>query len=162
MRKISYMYQKSGGTDYVHSCRECANCVTALRGKKEVRKCSLYVDTESYRSDWDPGYTACRFFSGSALEAPEGSVGKGPVKGPIREEAEDPVLETQGKEAEPAREQETETGRGQETGRKKAKAGPSKTGAIREKAGKPTGHRKKDQYRDGAVQMSLFDLPGFA
>lgn len=62
MRKISQMYQWSGGTDYRHTCYECKNCVKVRRGNRTVYKCMVYGNTDSEASDWKQSYIACKHF----------------------------------------------------------------------------------------------------
>ena len=62
MRKISAMYQWSGGTDPMHRCGECKNCITRPSGKKEIAKCKSYGDLETFRTDWNPNWIACKAF----------------------------------------------------------------------------------------------------
>ena len=63
MRKISAMYQYSGGADYTHCCCECKNFIVCERGKKNVNKCKAYGVTEGPESDWKATYMACRQFN---------------------------------------------------------------------------------------------------
>lgn len=62
MRKISEMYEWSGGTDYRHTCKECKNCVIAWRGKRIVYKCRSYGISASSATDWNAANIACRNF----------------------------------------------------------------------------------------------------
>lgn len=63
MRKISEMYQWSGGTDYRRTCNECRNCKKVKRGSRTIYKCLAYGDTASAASDWKASYIACRHFN---------------------------------------------------------------------------------------------------
>lgn len=63
MRKISAMYEWSGGTDYRHTCYECDNCIKITKGSRQVYKCLVYGDTSSAASDWKASYIACRHFN---------------------------------------------------------------------------------------------------
>lgn len=63
MRKISAMYQWSGGTDYRHTCYECDNCQQFQKGSRKVYKCLAYGNTDSTASDWKASYIACRHFN---------------------------------------------------------------------------------------------------
>lgn len=63
MRRISAMYQFSGGTDYRHTCYECSSCVKVKKGSRQVYKCLAYGNTDSAASDWKPSYIACRHFN---------------------------------------------------------------------------------------------------
>lgn len=62
MRKISAMYEWSGGTDYRHTCYECNNCSKIKKGSRSVFKCRVYGNTDSDASDWKASYIACRHF----------------------------------------------------------------------------------------------------
>lgn len=70
MRKISAMYQWSGGTDYRHTCFECRNCVKVAHGRKTIYKCLSYGDTGSAGTDWKPSYIACKAFGKNPPEVP--------------------------------------------------------------------------------------------
>ena len=59
-RKISAMYEWTGGTDYRHTCGECRSCVKIKKGKKEACKCVMYGDTFG---GWNTSYVACKAFS---------------------------------------------------------------------------------------------------
>lgn len=63
MRKISAMYECSGGTDYRHTCYECRNLRRIKKGNREVYKCQAYGNTDSAASDWKASYIACRHFN---------------------------------------------------------------------------------------------------
>lgn len=62
MRKISAMYEWSGGTDYRHVCKECPNCILVKAGKRTVHKCLSYGNTEYPATDWNPAHIACKAF----------------------------------------------------------------------------------------------------
>ena len=62
MRRISAMYQLSGGANYNHTCGECANCIRITVGKRKVTKCSKYRKLSGTDPDWKVSYMACRFF----------------------------------------------------------------------------------------------------
>lgn len=63
MRKISKMYQVSGGTDYRNVCKWCKNCIEVSRNRQKVYKCKIYGITENHDTDWNPGYIACKLFN---------------------------------------------------------------------------------------------------
>lgn len=63
MRKISAMYEWSGGTDYRHICYECRNCQKVKKGNRSVYKCMAYGNTDSASSDWKASYIACKHFN---------------------------------------------------------------------------------------------------
>lgn len=63
MRKISAMYEWSGGTDYRHTCYECDHCKKIKCGSRTVYKCLVYGNTDSVASDWKASYIACRHFN---------------------------------------------------------------------------------------------------
>lgn len=63
MRKISAMYQFSGGADPAHQCVECCNCKRFQRGSRKVYKCMLYGNTNSETSDWNSMSMACKLFN---------------------------------------------------------------------------------------------------
>ena len=64
MRKISEMYQRSGGSAYQHTCGECQNLKERKRGSKTVYKCDLYhYQEETPYSDWKKTYIACKYFN---------------------------------------------------------------------------------------------------
>lgn len=69
MRKISQMYQWSGGTDYRHLCYECKHCIKVKRGSSLIDKCRAY-GTEGIETDWNRGYIACKEFNGLLPEVP--------------------------------------------------------------------------------------------
>lgn len=62
MRRISAMYQLSGGADCNHTCGECADCVIDTEGKRKVPKCRRYEKISGTNPDWNASYMACRFF----------------------------------------------------------------------------------------------------
>lgn len=62
MRRISAMYQLSGGADYNHTCGECLDCVIDTEGKRKVPKCRRYEKISGTNPDWNASYMACRFF----------------------------------------------------------------------------------------------------
>lgn len=70
MRKISAMYQWSGGTDYRHTCYECKNCKKIKKGSRTVYKCLSYGDTSSVATDWKASYIACKAFNQTPPEIP--------------------------------------------------------------------------------------------
>lgn len=63
MRKISQMYQWSGGTDYRNTCYKCDNCIKVKRGSSQVYKCRTYGATEDRETDWNPANIACKYFN---------------------------------------------------------------------------------------------------
>lgn len=63
MRKISAMYEWSGGADFRHTCGECKNCMKSSKGPRPVYKCLAYGYTNSGASDWKISFTACRHFN---------------------------------------------------------------------------------------------------
>lgn len=71
MRRISAMYQLSGGTCWQHTCGECDACLTEPAGKKKVRKCREYRQISGTDPDWNPKSTACRFFRPALPEKTE-------------------------------------------------------------------------------------------
>ena len=71
MRKISAMYQFSGGADPVHQCVECCNCKRFQRGSRKVYKCMLYGNTNSEASDWNSMSMACKLFNAQYHPLPE-------------------------------------------------------------------------------------------
>ena len=71
MRKISAMYQFSGGADLVHQCVECCNCKRFQRGSRKVYKCMLYGNTNSEASDWNSMSMACKLFNVQYHPLPE-------------------------------------------------------------------------------------------
>lgn len=60
MRKISYMYDKSGGTNRFHECSECLNYVQPDKNYN-YKTCALHPEQPM---DWKPDHMACKFFSG--------------------------------------------------------------------------------------------------
>lgn len=58
MRKISGMYQYSGGTDYRHLCHECSRCVHDTVGKRTIHRCLNY----GRQQEWNEAHIACKFF----------------------------------------------------------------------------------------------------
>lgn len=70
MRKISAMYQWSGGTDYRHTCYECNNCIRVAVGKMMVHKCNSYGNTGSTATDWKPSFIACKHFNQPPPDVP--------------------------------------------------------------------------------------------
>lgn len=63
MRKISKMYQWSGGTDYRNVCKWCCNLVKAKRNQRTVHKCRIYGITDTPETDWQPQHIACKAFN---------------------------------------------------------------------------------------------------
>lgn len=70
MRKISAMYEWSGGTDYRHVCKECQNCIQIKVGKRNVHKCLSYGNTASPATDWNAANIACRAFGKKPPKVP--------------------------------------------------------------------------------------------
>lgn len=70
MRKISAMYEWSGGMDYRHTCGECKNCIRVQAGKRTVLKCMSYCVSASPASDWNANSMACRAFDRSPPKIP--------------------------------------------------------------------------------------------
>lgn len=68
MRRISKMYQWSGGTDYRHTCYECKNCVK-VDPKKTTCKCLIYGE-EGPETDWKPHYIACKAYNQTPPDIP--------------------------------------------------------------------------------------------
>lgn len=64
MRKISYMYEKSGGTNRFHTCSECPNYVQPDRDYN-YKTCALHPERPM---DWIADHTACRFYCGEKSE----------------------------------------------------------------------------------------------
>ena len=62
MRKISPMYQWSGGTDYRHTCAECKNLVTIRKCSRAIYKCRSYGNTSGHETDWKASSVACKAF----------------------------------------------------------------------------------------------------
>ena len=60
MRKISAMYQWSGGTSYGHKCGECTNC---KKLSDRTYKCKIYGETDGHETDWKPCWTACKAYN---------------------------------------------------------------------------------------------------
>ena len=77
MRKISAMYEWSGGTDYRHTCYECQNCIRVAAGKRKVYKCKVYGNTASAATDWKPSHIACRQFNKPYRGTPVIELGEG-------------------------------------------------------------------------------------
>lgn len=63
MRRISAMYEYSGGADPLRTCGECAECITELCGKRKVNKCRKYAELTKTNPDWKTSYMACRCFT---------------------------------------------------------------------------------------------------
>lgn len=70
MRKISKMYEWSGGTDWTHVCKECKNCQKFQKGNRSVYKCLIYGNTDSEASDWKASYIACKKFNADYTGTP--------------------------------------------------------------------------------------------
>lgn len=70
MRKISAMYEWSGGTDYRHTCKECQNCIQIAKGKRTVHKCLSYGKSDSSATDWNAANIACRAFGKKPPKVP--------------------------------------------------------------------------------------------
>lgn len=70
MRKISKMYEWSGGTDYRYLCAECPNCIREVIGKRTRYKCRAYGVTEGTETDWNPADIACRHYGKPEPETP--------------------------------------------------------------------------------------------
>lgn len=70
MKKISAMYQWSGGADYCHTCYECRNCIKTRKGSRQVYKCLIYGNTNSEATDWKASYIACKAFNQDPPERP--------------------------------------------------------------------------------------------
>lgn len=77
MRKISAMYQYSGGTNYRRTCGECRNCIRVAKGKRSVYKCLAYGNTASNATDWKISYVACRAFDRDPPKIPVFKSGTG-------------------------------------------------------------------------------------
>lgn len=66
MRRISEMYERSGGCDYKHTCEECGHIYietgkTRWGHRQQEASCRLY--TRLYGSAvWDQKWGACKFF----------------------------------------------------------------------------------------------------
>lgn len=80
MRKISAMYQWSGGTDYRNTCYECKNCRKIKKGSRTVYKCLSYGNTDSSATDWKQSYIACRAFNQDPPKIPVFEIGTGKVE----------------------------------------------------------------------------------
>ena len=65
MRRISEMYQRSGGTSYEHQCSEC----TLFMVGKRCRCRNYELDV-----DWNPNWTACKFFTKDEIEEIQGQM----------------------------------------------------------------------------------------
>ena len=63
MRKISKMYQWSGGTDYRNVCNWCGNLVKTKRNQRTVHKCKIYGITDTPETDWQPQHIACKAYN---------------------------------------------------------------------------------------------------
>ena len=63
MRKISKMYQWSGGTDYRNVCKWCRNLVKVKQRQRTAYKCRIYGVTETPETDWQPQHIACKAFN---------------------------------------------------------------------------------------------------
>lgn len=63
MRKISKMYQWSGGTDYRNVCKWCRSFVKVKQGQRTAYKCRIYGITETVETDWQPQHIACKAFN---------------------------------------------------------------------------------------------------
>lgn len=59
MRKISEMYQQSGGTSYKNKCRECQFFCRIQGNRKEMYRCGKYPDPQAL---WNTEFIACKFF----------------------------------------------------------------------------------------------------
>lgn len=70
MRKISAMYEWSGGTDYRHLCKECPNCIPVVINKRTVYKCMSYGNTACQATDWNPAHIACKAFGKTPPQIP--------------------------------------------------------------------------------------------
>lgn len=70
MRKISEMYEWSGGTDYRHTCYECSNCIRQAVGKRTVYKCKAYGITENSVTDWNEANIACKHYGKPVSKPP--------------------------------------------------------------------------------------------
>lgn len=69
MRKISAMYEWSGGTDYRHTCYECKNCIRQQAGKRISYICSIYQKLFDNTEKWKEYNIACKFF-GKTYDGP--------------------------------------------------------------------------------------------
>lgn len=72
MRKISYMYEKSGGTNRFHICSECPNYVQPDRDYN-YKTCALHPERPI---DWSADHTACRFYCGKRTQEEKESITK--------------------------------------------------------------------------------------
>lgn len=70
MRKISAMYEWSGGTDYRHTCYECRNCIRQQDGKRISYVCSVYQKLFRSTEKWKEYNIACKHF-GKPYDGPE-------------------------------------------------------------------------------------------
>lgn len=70
MRKISAMYEWSGGMDYRHICGECKNCIRVQIGKRTSWKCLSYGYGMDSSADWNANSMACRAFDRSPPKIP--------------------------------------------------------------------------------------------
>ena len=66
MRKISYMYQQSGGCNHRHFCRECVHLQKMSDGVRNGFRagipdhcCMKHPDGH----DWNPAWLSCKWFS---------------------------------------------------------------------------------------------------
>ena len=66
MRKISYMYQISGGTDHRHFCEECIHCVpmSDVTCRKDQYICAKHPE----HPQWNPYWISCKKFSDTREE----------------------------------------------------------------------------------------------
>lgn len=158
MRKISAMYQWSGGTDPKHSCGECKNCAFIQRGKREVRKCLSYGSTDDPYTDWNPAYIACKAFDKKPPKKPilfSGGEDEKPAAKAAPEVTEKKVEKPQ-KAKEPEKAKKPVTKKDAE----KPQRGKQKT-TLEKKTGKPQkSHTRKivAEKEPKAVQMSIFDF----
>ena len=70
MRKISLVYQYSGGCTPFKTCGECSNFEEHRVGNKKVFKCAVYGVSSSEATDWRKGWTACKMFNCKPPERP--------------------------------------------------------------------------------------------
>lgn len=54
MRKISEMYERSGGTSWEHKCKECRSLLTCKKDKICIK--------HPKKANWNENYIACKFF----------------------------------------------------------------------------------------------------
>ncbi len=158
MRKISAMYQWSGGTDAKHSCSECKNCISVQRGKREVRKCVSYGNTEDPYTDWNPAYTACKAFDKKPPKKPILFTG-GEDEKPAAKAAPE-VTEKKTEKPQKAKEPEKAKKPAAKRDTEKTQRGRQKT-TLERKQGKPQKSHTKKSVADKepkAVQMSIFDF----